>query len=108
MFTKLHMTFEVTNKEVSRLENTKWYISQEEDSDGGNDINPTSCADYGNGDYVCLGAYSISVFLLTEDGSPAHHPVTWDSRDARKFNRPQYKLHIRLLNFLSREVTKSV
>ena len=99
------MTFEVAN-EGFRLENTKWRISQEEDSDGSSDINPTICANYDNSDYVCLGAYSVSIFPLKKDSSPNYRPARWDGHDAQKLGRPEYKLHPRLLKILSREVTK--
>ena len=55
------MAFEVVHKGVWQ-ENAKWHVYQKEDSDVDDNSNPTTCANYGDDDYVCLGAYSVSVF----------------------------------------------
>ena len=99
------MAFEVAQEGV-RQENAKWHVYQGENSDVDDNSNPRTCADHGDDDYVCLGAYRVTAFPLKDDGSPDHQPPRWDNQNAQKISQPQFNLHPRLLKILSREVTK--
>ena len=72
------------------LQTCVWFITvactQEDASGDGADMSPISCANYGDDDYVCLGAYRVFVLPLKDDGSPDHQSARWDQQNAQKLS----------------------